>query len=113
MSTLAALVLISSSAICKDFYAGFVNPNASDSRLTSLMRVSSAAIVLLAVIMAYYRPATIVSILGISWGAIGAAFLGPFVWGLFSKRMTRLGAISSATVGLTVCLWLYFAGMSS
>ena len=30
MSTLAALVLISSSALAKDLYAGFINKNVSD-----------------------------------------------------------------------------------
>ena len=113
MSTLAALVLISSSAVAKDFYAGFVNREVSDAALTRLMRISSAVIVLVAVIMAYYRPATIVSILGISWGAIGAAFLGPFLWGLFSKRVNRAGAIGSSLIGLGVCLTLYFTGMAS
>lgn len=113
MSTLAALVLISSSAIAKDFYAGFVNRTVSDSRLTSLMRSASAMIVLLAVVMAYYRPATIVSVLGISWGAIGAAFLGPFLWGLFWKRTGKIAAIGSSAIGLAVCLGLYFGGTAS
>ncbi len=113
MSTLAALVLISSSTIAKDFYAGFVNKGVSDKRLTLLMRYSSAFMVMLAVILAYFRPSTIVSILGISWGAIGAVFLGPFIWGLFTRRMNKVGAISSSVVGLTVCLVLYAQGTPS
>ncbi len=113
MSTLAALVLISSSTLSKDFYAGFVNKGVSDKHLTLLMRFCSAIVVLLAVVLAYFRPSTIVSILGISWGAIGSAFLGPFLWGLFSRRMTRAGAISSAILGLGVCLTLYATGTPS
>ena len=113
MSTLAALVLISSSTVAKDLYAGFVNRKISDSTLTSLMRVCSAIIVILSVILAYYRPSTIVSILGISWGAIGAAFLGPFIWGLFMKRANKVGAISSSVIGLAVCMGLYLTGTAS
>jgi Na+/proline symporter len=113
MSTLAALVLISSSTVAKDFYAGFVNKEVSDAGLTRLMRISNAVLVLLSIILAYYRPATIVSILGISWGAIGSVFLGPFIWGLFSKRMTKLGAIGSSVTGLSVCLALYLSGTPS
>jgi SSS family solute:Na+ symporter/sodium/proline symporter len=113
MSTLAALVLISSSAIAKDLYAGFVSRDAPDRTLTRLMRICSAAIVLIAIILAYYRPATIVGILGISWGAIGSAFLGPFIWGLFTRRMHKIGAIGSAFGGLAVCLVLYARGMPS
>jgi SSS family solute:Na+ symporter len=113
MSTLAALVLLSSSAIVKDIYAGFINRTVSDRRLTAMMRVLSALFVLLSVILAYFRPTTIVAILGISWGAIGSLFLGPFVWGLLSRRVNKIGAYSAAIVGLALCLGLYAKGMAS
>jgi SSS family solute:Na+ symporter len=112
MSTLAALVLISSSSVVKDLYAGFVNPGVADRTLTRMMRVTSAVFVLLSVILAYLRPATIVAILSVSWGAIGSFFLGPFVWGLISRRATKFGAISSAILGLGTCLGLSLAGMA-
>ena len=113
MSTLAALVLISSSAITKDLYAGFVNRNVSDRKLTLLMRLASGFFVLVSVVFAYFKPSTIVAILGISWGAIGAVFLGPFIWGLFWKRTTKLGAITSSVLGLVSCLALYLQGTPS
>ena len=113
MSTLAALVLISSSALTKDLYAGFINKDVSDRTMIRMMRWLSAFFIMLSVIFAYYRPATIVSILGISWGAIGSVFLGPFVWGLLSKKVNRLGAVTSSILGLSVCLFLYFTGTSS
>lgn len=113
MSTLAALVLISSSSVTKDLYAGFINSNVSDSRLTMLMRVISGFFVLLSVVLAYVRPATIVAILAISWGAIGSVFLGPFVWGLFCKRTRAWGAITASVLGLATCLGLYLNGMST
>jgi SSS family solute:Na+ symporter len=113
MSTLAALVLISSSVVAKDLYAGFINPRISDRRLMLMMRVLSATFVLLSVILAYLRPATIVSILGISWGAIGSVFLGPFVWGILNKKVNRNGAVISAVLGLAACLFFYLRGMAS
>lgn len=110
MSTLAALVLVSSSAVVKDLYAGFVRPGVSDRALTRLMRIVSAAFILVSVVMAYLRPATIVSILSVSWGAIGSFFLGPFVWGLVSRKATRFGAVGSAVLGLGACLGLAVTG---
>ena len=77
------------------------------------MRWTSAIFILLSMIIAFMKPDTIVAILGISWGAIGAAFLGPFIWGLFWKRANKYGAIASAVVGLLTCLILYFTGMPS
>lgn len=113
MSTLAALVLIASSSVVKDLYAGFVNADADDRTLTRLMRAASAGFVLLSVVLAALRPATIVAILGISWGAIGAVFLGPFLWGLFWQRATRAGAVAGSVLGLAVCLGAYAAGRPS
>jgi SSS family solute:Na+ symporter/sodium/proline symporter len=112
MSTLAALVLISSSSVVKDLYAGFVNPAVPDRTLTRMMRILSAVFVLLSVVLAYLRPATIVAILSVSWGAIGSFFLGPFVWGLISRKVTKFGAIASAVLGLGTCLGLAIAGMA-
>ncbi len=113
MSTLAALVLISSSSFSKDFYGGFIKKDISDKSLTVLMRFMSGFFVLLSVILAYMNIDTIVIILGVSWGAIGSFFLGPFVWGLFTRWTTRFGALSSGIIGLTVCLALYFSGLPS
>jgi solute:Na+ symporter, SSS family len=113
MSTLAALVLISSSSFAKDFVAGFVKKDISDKSLTMLMRIMSAFFIFLSVLLAYLNIDSIVAILGISWGAIGSFFLGPFVWGLFNKRVNRFGALSSGIIGLTTCLVLYFTGLPS
>jgi len=97
----------------KDLYAGFLNRDSSDARLTGLMRVASVAFVVVSVVLAYFRPATIVAILGVSWGAIGSVFLGPFLWGLFTKRAGRAGAIAASVLGLGVCVGMYVAGRPS
>jgi len=108
MSTLAALVLISSSTVTKDFYHGFINKQASDSSLTRLGRVSSGFFIILSMILAWLKPAVIVTILSISWGAIASVFLGPFIWGMFSKILGKPGAIASAIAGLGTCMVLFF-----
>jgi SSS family solute:Na+ symporter/sodium/proline symporter len=113
MSTLAALVLISSSTITKDLYAGFVKRDATDRRLTILVRASSIFFILLSMGLAMARPAVIVTILSISWGAIGAVFLGPFLWAVFGKRVGKAGAIGAAVLGLGTCLvWFGVGGKS-
>jgi Na+/pantothenate symporter len=113
MSTLASLVLLSSSTFAKDFYAGFINRKISDKALTKLMRAMSAVFIFLAVILAFMNIESIVAILGVSWGAIGSFFLGPFIWGLLSRRVNRIGALSSGLGGLTICLVLYIGGFPS
>lgn len=109
MSTLASLVLISSSSVTKDFFHGFVRKNASDNQLTVLSRISSAFFIILSMILAWQKPAVIVTILAISWGAIASVFLGPFLWGLLGRRIQKAEAMVSSMLGLAVCLVLFFA----
>jgi solute:Na+ symporter, SSS family len=113
MSTLAALVLISSSSFAKDFYAGFIAKNLSDKSLTALMRFMTSFFVFLSVLLAWANFDSIVAILGVSWGAIGSFFLGPFAWGLLCKKVNLFGAMSSGVIALALCLGLYFNGMPS
>lgn len=113
MSTLASLVLISSSSFTKDFWVGFVNRNMSDKWIMMMMRGLSGVFILLAVLFAALEVDVIVEILGISWGALGSFFLGPFLWGLFSEKFTKLGAFAAGLGGLGTCIVLYFSGMPS
>jgi len=108
MSTLASLVLISSTSITKDIYKGFIKRDALDKNLTSLVRISSAFFILLSMILAFLKPAVIVTILSVSWGAIAAVFLGPFIWGIFNKKVTKIGAIVGSVGGLGICFVLFF-----
>ncbi len=55
MSTLAALILIASSSIAKDVYAGFINRNVTDKKLTMLMRICAAFFILLSVITGLFQ----------------------------------------------------------
>jgi len=113
MSTLAAIVLLSSSSVVKDLYAGFFKKDTDDKTLTRFMRAFSVIFIVLSVVFAYFKPATIVAILAISWGAIGSVFLGPFVWGIFTRRVNKVGAIASALLGLGTCIILYAVRKSS
>jgi len=107
MSTLASLVLISSTSVTKDIYKGFINRKATDKQLISLVRIGSVFFIFLSMMLAFLKPAVIVTILSISWGAIASVFLGPFIWGIFNKKVTRLGAIAGSVGGLGICLILF------
>ena len=42
----------------------------------------------------------IVSIMSFSWGVVSGCFIGPYIWGLFSKKITKAGAYSGMLAGL-------------
>ena len=35
-----------------------------------------------------------------SWGIVSGCFIGPYIWGLFSKKITKAGALAGIISGL-------------
>lgn len=92
MSTLASLVLVSSSTISIDFIKGYVNPDLSDKNIMGIMKIFCALFVALSYVMAVFQSNTIVYLMSLSWGIVSGMFLGPYVWGIWWKKTTKLGA---------------------
>ena len=42
------------------------------------------------------------SLMSFSWGVVSGCFIGPYIWGLFSKKITKIGAYSGVLSGLLV-----------
>ena len=92
MSTLAALVLVSSSTISIDFIKGFLAPKLSDKAIMIMMRVSCIVFVGVSYLLAVIQSSTIVNLMSLSWGVISGMFLGPYLFGLWWKKTTKVGA---------------------
>ncbi|MDR2756292.1 MAG: sodium:solute symporter family protein [Planctomycetaceae bacterium] len=108
LSTLSSLVLVSSSAITIDLYKGSINPKASNQSELMLMRIFCGIFILISYLIALFKPAWIVSLMSISWGAVAGSFLAPYLYGLFWKRTTKLGAYAGIGTGLLVSNGLYW-----
>ncbi|MDR3208070.1 MAG: sodium:solute symporter family protein [Oscillospiraceae bacterium] len=91
MSTLAAIVLSSSSAISVDL-AQTVKKDIGRKEQMLLTRVLCLVFVGLSFLFAISNFSIIVSIMSYSWGVVSGCFIGPFVWGLYKKGITRAGA---------------------
>jgi SSS family solute:Na+ symporter len=100
MSTLSSLVLVSSSAIAIDLYAGEVNANADKKGVLVLMRVLCAVFVMLSLWMAMTSPAYIITLMVISWGLLAGAFAAPYLYGLFWRRTTTAGVVAGMIAGV-------------
>lgn len=78
------------------------------------MRIFIAAFLVLSVIIALNPNTYISTLMSISWGALAGAFLAPFMYGLFSKKITRAAVWASfiAGVGITVVhMFLFSLGL--
>ncbi|NPV74670.1 MAG: sodium/solute symporter [Pelotomaculum sp.] len=109
MSTLASLVLVSSSSVALDMVKAF-SPDLAARRGVLLLRVLCVVFIGLSLLLAVEKPAIILSLMAMSWGTISGAFLAPYVLGLFWKGVTRAGAWAGAITGMTisVVLSLYY-----
>lgn len=102
MSTLSSLVLTSSSTLTLDFLKESVAKNMSDKTQLVVMRILVAAFIVLSVILALNPPTFIAQLMGISWGALAGAFLAPFMYGLYSKKITKASVWASYIVGVGI-----------
>lgn len=104
MSTLASLVLVASSSLSMDLLKGYIRPNMRDKNVTRVMQALCVIFVLLSCVIALLKPASILSIQSVSWGAVAGFFIGPYVFGLFWRRTTRIGAWAGSITGLVVAI---------
>ena len=102
MSTLSSLVLVSASAVTIDLYRGYVNPKADKRHELRLMRSLCGVFIFFAYIIAMKQPSWIVTLMSLSWGSVAGAFLAPYIYGLFWRRTTKLGAYAGVWTGLLV-----------
>ena len=104
MSTLASLVLTSSSTLTLDFIDGTIIKNMSESKKMLWMRILILFFIVISVLIALNPPTFIAQLMGISWGAMAGAFLAPFLYGLYWKRVTKPAVWASFIfgVGITV-----------
>ena len=114
MSTLASLVLTSSSTLTLDFLKDNVMKDMSEKKQVRTMQVMVVFFIVLSVVIAMDPPTFIAQLMGISWGALAGAFLAPFMYGLYWKGVTRAAVWASfaAGVGITV-LNLFFHFIAS
>ncbi len=102
MSTLSSLSLTGSSAISIDLYHGYINPKADDNRVKWLMRILCLVFIALSAVLAVLKIDAIVTLMSLSWGTIAGCFIGPYVYGLYSRKATAAGAYVSIVLGLVV-----------
>jgi SSS family transporter len=104
MSTLAGLVMISGSAITVDLVQGEIKRDLDKKTAVLLLRVLIVAFIFVSVVLAQQQWQLIVNLMALSWGVVAGCFLGPFVWGLFWRR------VSAAAVWANIAFALIFMG---
>ena len=94
MSTLSSLVLTSASTLALDFIAPKCKKEMSEKTKLVTLRVLIVFFVIISAVIAILKDAFpgftfIAQMMGVSWGALAGAFLAPFLYGLYWKKVTK------------------------
>ncbi len=107
MSTLSSLVLTSSSVLTLDMIKG-VDKNMSEKRQLGWIRALIVVFVAISAVLAlvqYNSSITFIAqLMSVSWGALAGSFLGPFFWGIYSKRISKAGVWASFVLGIGITI---------
>jgi len=113
MSTIDSQLLVSSSALTKDFYQKAIKKNATEKEIILVGRICVIIISLIALALALHPNDTILGIVAYAWGGFGAAF-GPLVlFGLFSRKTSWQAALAGMVTGTVVLVLWKQIGLSS
>ena len=101
LSTLSSLVLTSSSTLTNDLIKPHVK-DFSEKKQIMVMRIFIAVFLIISVIIACNKNASISTLMSYSWGALSGAFLGPFLYGLFMKKASKTACWASFCTGIGI-----------
>lgn len=108
MSTLSSQVHVQGTSIGRDVYETILKKKGDKS--VSIARIGIGFSVLIALVLGYLLPGSIIALgTALFFGICAAAFLSVFICALFWKRTSKWGAISGMLVGtFTSIFWLFF-----
>ena len=108
LSTAAGLLLAISSAISHDLLKGMIAPNISEKAELNASRVAMALAIAGAGYLGLNPPGFAAGTVALAFGLAASSIFPALMMGIFSKRMTKEGAIAGMLAGLGVTLLYVF-----
>ena len=103
MSTLSSLVIASSSTLTIDFLKDNFIKNMSEKKQVLMIRALIVVFIAIsaAIALVQYKSNVtfIAQLMGVSWGALAGAFLAPFMYSLYWKKVTKASCCVCFTFG--------------
>lgn len=117
LSTAAGLLLVISASVSHDLFKSIFTPQMSEGQELTLARVSAGAAVLVAGYFGVHPPDYVAAVVAFAFGLAAASFFPVLVLGVFSKRVTKQGAIAGmlSGIGFTAAyiIWFKLLGQGS
>lgn len=111
MSTIDSQLLVSSSVLTRDIYHALIRKNASDKELVWVGRATVILIAGIALILSMDKNSSVLQLVAYAWAGFGAAFGPLIILSLYSKSITKNGALAGILVGsISVIVWKNLSG---
>jgi len=108
LSTAAGLLLAISSAISHDLLKGVFRPDITEKQELLASRVAMAGAIGMAGYLGYKPPDFAAGTVALAFGLAASSIFPALMMGIFSKRVTKEGAIAGMIAGITVTLLYVF-----
>lgn len=99
MSSVSSQLLVLSSAICKDLYVNYVNPQADENFVKRLSLIITGITGAVVFVLSFHPPQFLVWLNLFALAGMETTFLWPILLGLYWRRANASGAIASIFVG--------------
>jgi len=107
MSTFASVLIITSGAVVRDVVQKGLGRQLEEHQVVRYSRLVSTLVGIVSLAIALRPPALVLVLTAFSWAAISSTCLWPMLFGLYWKRATRWGVLSSMGLGLASALiWI-------
>ena len=110
MSTLSSLVLTSSSTFTLDVIKPASKKGLSDKQQVFIMRLFIVFFIAVSAVIAVVKDSIpsltfIAQMMGVSWGALAGSFLAPFLYSLYSKKITKAATAVCFVWGCSIAVF--------
>ncbi|MCD4822260.1 MAG: sodium:solute symporter family protein [Methanococcoides sp.] len=108
MSTMSAIVLVTTTALTSDILR-YLRPAIPDDKVLRMTRIVGVIIILISAFFAMDVPQMIVPLVSVSMGVIACCVFIPLIFGLYWDRGTSTGFVASLVASFgSVVLWQFF-----
>ena len=112
MSTVSSQIIVAASAIAHDIYSKVIHVSLTSSQIIKISRLTIFAIGLGAMLVALMDTRVIFWFVLFAWSGLGASFGPVILFTLYSKKVTRNGAIGGILTGFFTTIVWKTAGLS-
>ena len=112
MSTVSAQIIVAASAVAHDVYTKMISRDMTHKQIIMISRITILILGLGAMIIALFKVPVIFWFVLLAWSGLGASFGPVILFTLYTKKVTREGAIAGMLTGFTTTLIWKTTGLS-